>query len=197
MRGIANPAIFDTVMMICLKNCKPYFMSQNNSIIPKRGMSSSDIFVVLGIIAVLFAVFLLFLNPLESFSEMRDAERKNKVHLLLDATLRCALENGGALMSGLENLPAGKLYIIGTEQSDCDVCNTIETEKSCIDLGKSSCGQLRFVPDYISSLPVDPYRKKWSSKNSGYYIGKTSLDHIRVGSCGQELESIEIIKKYK
>ena len=175
-------------------------MEQKDSgIVQKKGMSFIEIFITLGILAVISAVILLIVNPRRRKNDFFDLERKNEIQALMDAISLCTFDNNGVLPQELESIPLDTYFVIGNNKSECDtVCNRAETQKECLRIQSGTCGDKGLlVPNYITKLPIDPDQKEWNEEKTGYYIGKISSDTIKIGSCASIFESVEVSKKYK
>lgn len=164
----------------------------------KRGFTILELIITFGIFAFLAGLLLLILNPTKRFSEVRDIERKRAVNTLLDIVSSCVLRHNGVLPQRLSILEDNKAYILGHSKSGCDsVCNVAETKGACLDLSKADCEEGKtIVPDYITSLPVDPNRGKWDEGKTGYYIRKTAARQFLVGSCDPENSEISGFGEY-
>lgn len=102
---------------------------KNNS--ASKGFTLIELVVVIGILAVLFAIVLIAINPGRQFAQANDTKRRSDVNAILNAVSQYAADHKGAL-------PAG----IGT------------TNAVISDTGANICGLI--VPTYISALPSDP-----------------------------------------
>jgi prepilin-type N-terminal cleavage/methylation domain-containing protein len=97
----------------------------------RKGFTLIEILVVIGILAVLFAIVLIAINPARQFSQANNTKRRSDVNAILNAIHQYAADNHGAL-------PAG----IGT------------TTGIISDTGVNICTSL--VTRYLAALPVDP-----------------------------------------
>lgn len=166
--------------------------------IEKRGANYIELFVVLGITAIISIIIVLIINPDKRFSEIRDRERNSETEGVLDALFQCMYDSGGALPDALALLPEDTFFMIGNGSSCQRTCGMRDIQQNCVNIAGISCrNDFTLIPDYLSSLPVDPDRKKWDTDFTGYYIGKTEAKDIVVGACLGELESIENIRRYQ
>ena len=165
----------------------------------KKGISGIEFFVLFGMIAIVAAFILLLSNPAKRIMEIRDMERLNEVNAIVDAILECQFDNSGKLPIELEEAPDDEYLMIGSSAGDCvNSCFARDVKGACFDIAKLSCGGAKtLVPSFIATIPIDPLGDIWNGEMTGYYIGKTALGQIKVGSCGSEIEPIETVKKYK
>jgi uncharacterized protein (TIGR02145 family)/prepilin-type N-terminal cleavage/methylation domain-containing protein len=115
-----------------------------------------ELLIVIGIIAILAAAVIIAINPGQQFASARDATRQGHINSIEKAVLSYLIDNTGALPEQIEI--KGK-EICKIDASDCT---------GLIDLSS-------FVPQYISSLPVDP-QGGVNSNGTGYFISKTGLN---------------------
>lgn len=96
-----------------------------------EGFTLIEILVVIGILAVLFAITLIAINPARQFSQSNNTARQNDVNSILNAIHQYAADNRGALPAGITT-------------STQTIANT----------GANICAAL--VTRYLAALPVDP-----------------------------------------
>lgn len=170
-----------------------------NMVDRKKGISGIEFFVVFGMIAIVVVAILFLSNPAKRIMEIRDMERLNEVNTLADAILECQFDNNGKLPRQLEEMSDDEYLMIGSGVGDCEnSCFTRDVGSICLDIAKISCGEAKtLVPSYIASIPIDPNSDVWNDEMTGYYISKSSLGQIKIGSCSSEIEPIETVKKYK
>jgi type IV pilus assembly protein PilA len=96
------------------------------------GFTLIELLVVIGILAVLLAITLIAINPQRQFQQTNNTKRSSDVNAILNAITQYAVDNKGALPTGINTTAR----TIGAT-----AFNTM-------------CTQL--VPQYIAALPVDP-----------------------------------------
>jgi type IV pilus assembly protein PilA len=96
------------------------------------GFTLIELLVVIGILAVLLAITLIAINPQRQFQQTNNTKRSSDVNAILNAITQYAVDNKGALPTGI-NTTARTI--------SATAFNTM-------------CTQL--VPQYIAALPVDP-----------------------------------------
>lgn len=100
-----------------------------------KGFTLVELLVVIGIIAILFAVVLVAINPAKRFSEANNARRLSDVNSILNGVLNYTVDQKGSLPAGLkvvstagsENYIAVTPRIIGT--------SALTAAQSCQGLG--------------------------------------------------------------
>ena len=99
----------------------------------KRGFTLIEILVVIGILAVLFAIALVAINPARQFSQANDTKRRSDVNAILNAIHQYAADNKGALPTAIITTAA----VIGNGTGEADICSSLVTR-------------------YLAALPRDP-----------------------------------------
>ncbi len=153
----------------------------------KRGFTLLEILLVVAAIAILAGIVIVALNPNKQLGETRNAQRSSDVNALLNAVYQYAIDNNGALPTGVDSVYTSA-QVLGTATTGCDTtCTATTTLASCVDISAS------LVPTYIVGLPFDP--STGSASNTDYYIEKNSNGRVTVGSCDPEQSaSIEITR---
>ncbi len=138
----------------------------------QKGFTLIEILVVIGILAVLFAIVLVAINPARQFAQANNTKRQSDVNAMLNAIHEYAADNKGTL-------PAG-------------ITTTVQTIS---DTGANICSSL--VTTYIAALPVDPAVNNGNpvascsgTYNTGYTVVKSATDNrITVSAPDAELGS--------
>ncbi len=134
-----------------------------------KGFTLIEVLVVIGIIAILAAIVVVAINPARQFAQANNSQRWSNVNAILNAVHQYAVDNRGALPSGIN----------GTDKQVCK-SNAVATT-SCADLSG-------LVPSYIVSMPVDPLST--SVNNTGYTIATSSGNRIVVKAPTAELTQV-------
>ncbi|MBP9748946.1 type II secretion system protein [Patescibacteria group bacterium] len=145
------------------------------------GFSLPELIVVIAIIAVLFAVVLIGLDPTARIAGARDGERRRATHDILQALASYAADNSGNVPAAIDALTAS-IQIVGTNVSGCG-----SVTASCAGYTEiaSSCADLSSLVDaYLESVPIDP--TTGTSGNTRYYIQKSYSNRLEVGACDPE-----------
>ncbi len=149
------------------------------------GFTLIELLIVIGIISVLAAIIFVAVDPARRFAEARNAQRWSEANAVLNAILKCTVDNNGTLPSALASATNGTYYMMGTG-SDATGC-TAQATTAVMNLGAGTCETGRtVVPDYLASMPLDPTGGSWNAAKSGYYIVKTASGRITVGACAPE-----------
>jgi type IV pilus assembly protein PilA len=145
----------------------------------QKGFTLIELLIVIGIIAFLASAIFIAVDPAKRFAEARNARRWTDVSSILEAVLEYAVDNGGSLPAGIDNVP-GTSQVLGTAATGCDTtCTAKTTVAACLDLSSA------LVDQYLSAIPQDPLTG--TASNTDYYINKTAKGRIEVGACDPEL----------
>ena len=125
---------------------------KNNS--ASKGFTLIELVVVIGILAVLFAIVLIAINPGRQFAQANDTKRRSDVNAILNAVSQYAADNKGDLtaLGTMTSTPT----LIANGTGNVDICNKI-------------------VPTYISAMPSDPKTgtgTDCTTYSTGYSIAK-------------------------
>ncbi|MDD5109785.1 MAG: prepilin-type N-terminal cleavage/methylation domain-containing protein [Patescibacteria group bacterium] len=164
----------------------------------RKGFTLIELLIVIGIIAVLAAIIFVAVDPARRFAEARNAQRWSEANAVLNAILKCTVDNNGTLPSAVGSATAGTYYMIGsgTSFAGCTDAHAGAGTTAVMDLGASTCETgTTLAPDYIAQMPVEPGSGTWDQTKTGYYIVKTSSGRITIGACaGERSETIEVTR---
>ncbi len=145
----------------------------------QKGFTLIELLIVIGIIAFLASAIFIAVDPAKRFAEARNARRWTDVSSILEAVLEYAVDNGGTLPSGIDNVP-GTSQVLGTATSGCNTtCTAKTTVAACLDLSSD------LVDEYLAAIPQDPF--SGTPENTDYYLNKSAKGRIEVGACDPEL----------
>jgi prepilin-type N-terminal cleavage/methylation domain-containing protein len=143
------------------------------------GFTLIELVVVLGVLAVLFTITLVALNPARQFMQARDTQRGSDVKAILDAVGQFYIDNG--------QLPGDGIGLGGT--------NLITTTDREISSSEANiCAFI--VTRYLAALPTDPssiHEGKPLSPcpggnyNTEYTIRRTSGNRVMVTAPNTEM----------
>lgn len=145
----------------------------------QRGFTLIEILVVIGILAVLFAIALVAINPARQFSQANNTKRRSDVNAVLNAIHQYGADNKGALPSTITTTA----QTIGNGVGQADVCSSLVTK-------------------YVAALPRDPSVSGGDvtdctvSYSVGYTVVKSASDNrITVAAPNAELsETISVTR---
>ncbi len=145
----------------------------------QKGFTLIELLIVIGIISFLASAIFIAVDPAKRFAEARNARRWEDVASILEAVLEYAVDNGGTLPAGIDNVP-GTSQVLGTNAAGCDSgCTAKTTVAACLDLSGS------LVDQYLAAIPYDP--GTGSAAFTDYYLNKSAKGRIEVGACDPEL----------
>jgi prepilin-type N-terminal cleavage/methylation domain-containing protein len=124
-----------------------------------KGFTLIEILVVIGILAVLFAIVLVAINPARQFSQANNTKRQSDVNAVLNAIHQYAADNRGTLPAGI-NTTAAEISSTAT-----NICASLVTR-------------------YLAALPVDPSVNNGTPVTdctgayaTGYEVGRSATDN--------------------
>src|SRR5579859_1810977 len=99
-----------------------------------RGFTLIELLLVIGILALLFGITLIAINPARQFSQANNTKRSSDVNAILNAINQYMADNKG-------QLPGSGIITTALQTIQSTAFNTF-------------CSNL--VPQYVAALPVDP-----------------------------------------
>lgn len=153
----------------------------------KTGFTLIELLIVVSIIAILVVVVFVSLNPLELFSESRNAQRWVKVSELLTGIHIYIVKNEG-IVPNHDQWENGIYYVLGTNTSGCaGTCGSIPVADRCLNLSDL------IKTKRVIQIPLDPLRG--TEENTGFYIYREAGTIITIGACAKELnKKIELTR---
>lgn len=150
----------------------------------RAGFTLIELLVVMAILAILFTLVLIAINPVRQTQQANNTQRRSNVNAILNSVNQYAADNAGQLPSGITT----SLRLIGTTLSACDatICGSEFPSSACYDLG----GTVASV--YIAAMPYDPVTG--NSSNTRYGIKKSvSNNRVTVRACDAELGATIVV----
>lgn len=146
----------------------PTFMNYSPVQKKNNGFTLIEILVVMGVLAILFTIILIAINPTTQFSRANNAKRQSDIAAILNSIGAYAADNKGVLPTGIST--------------------TVATITDSVN-GANICSAL--VPKYIPSLPTDPSLKTsdittCSNYNTGYTVVKDANNRVTIAAPSQE-----------
>ena len=154
----------------------------------KKGFTLIELLIVIAIIAIIYGVVFVALDPLTRFRDSRDAKRWSAVSNVLNAIKVDQIDNGGTYISAVANATAGEVFMItdGAVTSGCDDANTncdtnVTDDDNCVDLAGL------VTEGYIGDVPISPNGAgTWSTTSTGYTLQRDSSGVITIKACESE-----------
>ena len=138
----------------------------------QKGFTLIEILLVIGIIAVLAAVVVVSLNPVQRFQDAEYSRRLSDIPSILSATSQYVIDNQGAFPPGVSTSEMQ----IGTASTGCaltyDSCSANITY--CLDLATP-------LAPYLKDIPYDP--ETGSDAKTHYTIKTDSNNIVTVTAC--------------
>ncbi len=143
----------------------------------KSAFTLIEVLLAIGILAVLFTITLIAINPSRQFSQANNAKRRSDLLAILNGVNQYQLDNKGALPTSITTTNQ-----IIRKTGGVDLCSLI-------------------IPTYVAALPVDPKQVPYGSLapgtavrdcaqnyNTNYSISKSATDsRLIVSAPGAEL----------
>lgn len=143
----------------------------------QKGFTLIELLVVIGILAILFSIVLIAINPSRQFNQANDTKRRSDTLQILNAITQFSAENSGNLPTGLTK------GMVATPISDT---------------GANICAEI--MPTYISALPQDPSSSNGApivsctTYNTGYQVAVDANGRVTVSAPGAALGTISITR---
>ena len=146
---------------LCFSSSLFYFMKSL-----RKGFTLIELLLVIGIIAILASIVIVAINPTKQLGNARDAQRRSDVNTILNAVYQYAIDNNGALPTGIPT---------GTAKGICK-----STDADC-----SNGVNLRVLTgSYLVNIPSDPQATTGTGTN--YTIVQDANGRITVTAPGAE-----------
>lgn len=143
-----------------------------------KGFTLIEILISIALLAVLFSIVLIAINPKRHFTQSRNTQRKNDLHSMLNAIFHYKIDHNGTLPSGIATSEKN----IGNDPEDADICSDL-------------------VDVYMVSLPYDPnatgaHYTDCNDYDLQYSISKSpTTGRVTISATGAELdETINITR---
>ena len=143
----------------------------------QKGFTLIELLVVIGILAILFSIVLIAINPARQFNQANDTKRRSDTLQVLNAIHQYAAENSG-------NLPTPLVK----DYTAHDVANT----------GADLCTLL--MPKYISAFPQDPSSNNGlpitscAAYNTDYQVSVDAEGRVSVSAKDAALGTISVTR---
>lgn len=138
-----------------------------------KGFTLIELLIVIAIIAILTTVVFVALNPVKRFANAREARRFQDVNGILTAVHEYAVDNNGALPSGITT---SELQL-GTAATGCNAAPCTTAAAACVDLSTA-------LAPYLKSIPTDPGGV--TANTTEYTIVRDANNIVTVKACNVE-----------
>lgn len=143
----------------------------------KKGFTLVEVLLVIVIIAILAAIVVVAINPGRQVSQANNTQRSSDAKATLDAVHQYAIDNRGALPTGITATPT----VIGSGAGQINICASL-------------------VPTYIATMPFDPiatgaHYTSCADYNTGYNVSTDANNRVTVSAPSAELsETISVTR---
>jgi type IV pilus assembly protein PilA len=165
----------------------------------QKGFTLIELLVVIGILAILFSIVLIAINPARQFNQANDTKRRSDTLQILNAIHQYAAENSG-------NLPRNVAQTIGMPVVPTAAPTPVpptpyEVKNGTIaspDVAANICDLI--MPKYISALPADPEVNNGqpitscTSYDTGYQVTVDSDGRVTVMAPHAKLGTIAVTR---
>jgi type IV pilus assembly protein PilA len=145
----------------------------------QKGFTLIELLVVIGILAILFSIVLIAINPARQFNQANDTKRRSDTLQILNSIHQYVAEHSGNLPAPLTASYAAK--DVSDTAGDADLCAIL-------------------MPTYISALPQDPANNNGapittcSSYDTGYQVAVDASGRVTVSAPGAKLSTISVTR---
>jgi len=145
------------------------FMKKANK---RAGFTILEVLLVVAMIGILAGIVILAINPTKQLGDARNTQRKADVNTILNGVYQYAIDNNGALPSGIA---------VAT-------CASVATSEICrTGVATTTCG-VSYVPltelttssRYLVALPTDPQSTSTGNNGAGYRVAKDINGRVTV-----------------
>lgn len=138
----------------------------------RKGFTLVEVLLVVVIIAILAAVVIVAINPARQISQANNTQRSSDVKTILDAVHEYAIDNRGALPTGITTTAT----VVGSGTGQIDICTLL-------------------VPTYVAAMPFDPTATDGeytdcTDYNTGYTIASDASGRVTVAAPTAELSEV-------
>jgi type IV pilus assembly protein PilA len=140
-----------------------YYIIMKKNCNNQKGFTLIEILLVVAAIAILAGIVIVAINPAKQLGDTRNASRNSAVNTILNAVSQYAVDNNGALPSGIT-------------ASSTEICSSSVATSSCA--GFVDLSVLTTNAKYLTAIPDEP--QKVNANGAGYTISKNTSGRITV-----------------
>lgn len=166
-------------------SCEVYFILRDRMMHGcnrRDGFTLLEILLVVAAIAILAGIVIVAINPVRQLGETRDAQRRSDINALSSAIAQYYIKQG----SYPSSINIASDCNVAYDTAEVGICATGE---SCAGLTLSN----DLVPDYISSIPMDPIQGG-NNSFSGYTVANVGNNRIKVCAPSAETATIAVTR---
>lgn len=126
------------------------FIIHNSSKSSTTGFTLIELVIAMAILGILIVTTLFFINPIERLAETRNDQRKLNISVILNAVGQNIANHSGTFNCPAGAIPTTTPQIIGSSTYDIYDC---------------------LVPEFMSTMPVDPTSGVSSTSSASYNTG--------------------------
>jgi len=139
-----------------------------------HGFTLLEILLVVAAIGILAGIVIIAINPGKQLADTRNAQRRADVNTVLNAVYQYTIDHSGVLPTDIDLV----------SDASAEICATGVASTTCSSITDLSV----LVPDYIVSIPVDPYGAV-TVGGTGYSVIKNVDGRITVTSLRAEQDA--------
>lgn len=130
-----------------------------------QGFTLIELLIVIAILAILFSIVIIAVNPARQFAQARNSQRRSDVNVILNAVYQYSIDNDGALPTTVatSSTCGGSTNVICRHNISC----------SGVDIDVVADNER-----YVTSIPIDPQAS--NSQVTSYNIVKSADQRITI-----------------
>lgn len=143
-----------------------YWIHTKKVLSKSKGFTLLEILLVVAAISILAGIVILAINPTKQLADTRNAQRRIDVNTVLNAIYQYAIDNNGALPTGIST-------------GAIEICKTGAACTGLLDLSVLTTNQ-----KYVVLMPFDPSAA--TAAGTAYFASKSANGRVTVNAPGAE-----------